>query len=125
MRPQNELASGIVDMTARPEMPQEREQHYLDVLEALPVAIFTTDAGGKITYYNQAAADFAGRRPKLGSDEWCVAWWLFGPDGTPLPHAECPMAVTLREGRPTGTGSCRRASGWYTRSLHALSNTAF
>ena len=46
-----------------------------------PVAIYTTDAGGKITYYNQAAADFAGRRPKLGSDEWCVAWRLFWPDG--------------------------------------------
>ena len=51
-------------MTARPELPQEREQYYLDVLEALPVAIFTTDAGGKITYYNRAALDFAGLCPK-------------------------------------------------------------
>jgi PAS domain S-box-containing protein len=78
----------------------EREQYYLDILEALPVAIYTADAAGKITYYNQAAADFAGRRPKLGSDDWCVSWRLFWPDGTPMPHAECPMAVTLREGRP-------------------------
>jgi PAS domain S-box-containing protein len=78
----------------------EREQYYLDILEALPVAIYTTDAAGKITYYNQAAADFAGRRPKLGSDDWCVSGRLFWPDGTPMPHAECPMAVTLREGRP-------------------------
>ena len=60
-------------MSALRELLQEREQYYLDMLEALPVAIYTTDAGGKITYYNQAAADFAGRRPKLGSDEWCVA----------------------------------------------------
>jgi len=87
-------------MTALREMLQEREQYYLDMLEALPVAIYTTDAVGKITYYNQAAADFAGRRPKLGSDEWCVIWRLFWPDGTPMSHAECPMAVTLREGRP-------------------------
>ena len=64
------------------------------------MAIYTTDAAGKITYYNQAAADFAGRRPKLGSDDWCVSGRLFWPDGTPMPHAECPMAVTLREGRP-------------------------
>jgi two-component sensor histidine kinase len=35
----------------------------------------------------------------LGSDEWCVTWKLYRPDGTPLPHAECPMAVALREGR--------------------------
>jgi PAS domain S-box-containing protein len=78
----------------------EREQYYLDILEALPVAIYTTDAAGKITYYNQAAADFAGRRPKLGSDDWCVSGRLFWPDGTPMPHSECPMAVALREGRP-------------------------
>ena len=87
-------------MTALREMLEEREQYYLDMLEALPVAIYTTDAAGKITYYNQAAADFAGRRPKLDSDEWCVTWRLFWPDGTPMPHAECPMAVTLKEGRP-------------------------
>jgi PAS domain S-box-containing protein len=90
----------VADMTAQREMLQEREQYYLDILEALPVAIYTTDAAGKITYYNQAAADFAGRRPELGSDEWCVTWQLFWPDGTPMSHAECPMAVTLKEGRP-------------------------
>ena len=115
-------------MTALREMLQEREQYHLeyDMLVALPVAIYTTDAAGKIAYYNQAAADFAGRRPKLGSDQWCVTWRLFWPDGTPMPHAECPMAVTLKEGRPIrGAGSRCRASGWYTRSLHALSNTAF
>jgi PAS domain-containing protein len=88
--PQSELAQDIVDMTALREKLQEREQYYLDVLEALPVAIYTTDAGGKITYYNQAAADFAGRRPKLGSDEWCVTWRLFWPDGSPCRTPSAP-----------------------------------
>jgi hypothetical protein len=37
-------------MIALREMLQEREQYYLDMLEALPVAIYTTDAAGKITY---------------------------------------------------------------------------
>jgi len=36
----------------------------------------------------------------LGSDEWCVTWKLFMPDGTPLPHDQCPMAVALKEDRP-------------------------
>jgi PAS domain S-box-containing protein len=90
----------ISDMSALREKLQEREQYYLDILEALPVAIYTTDAAGKITYYNRAAAELAGRRPKIGSDEWCVTWRLFWPDGTPMSHAECPMAVTLKEGRP-------------------------
>ncbi|MGY3651986.1 two-component sensor histidine kinase [Bradyrhizobium sp. LM4.3] len=40
----------------------------------------------------------AGRTPQPG-DEWCVTWKLYWPDGTPLPHNECPMAVALRENR--------------------------
>ncbi|MBV9521778.1 MAG: response regulator [Alphaproteobacteria bacterium] len=71
-----------------------------EVLDVLPAAIYTTDAAGRITYYNEAAVALAGRRPKLGSDEWCVTWRLYNPDGTPLPHDECPMAVALKENRP-------------------------
>jgi PAS domain S-box-containing protein len=89
-----------MDMDIVQEFPGEREQYYLHMLDALPVAIYTTDAAGKITYYNRAAADLAGRRPMLGTDEWSLTWRLYWPDGRPLPHNECPMAVALREGRP-------------------------
>ena len=71
-----------------------------ELLDALPAAIYTTDAAGRITYYNAAAVQLAGRTPKIGSDEWCVTWRLYRPDGTPLPHDECPMAVALKTGRP-------------------------
>ncbi len=70
-----------------------------ELLELLPVAVYMTDADGHITYYNQAAADLWGCRPQLGSDRWCGSWRLFWPDGRRLPHDECPMAVTLKEGR--------------------------
>jgi PAS domain S-box-containing protein len=70
------------------------------LLEALPVAVYTTDAEGRITYFNQAAADLWGHRPELGSDQWCGSWRLYWPDGRPLPHDQCPMAITLKEGRP-------------------------
>ena len=55
---------------------------------------------GRLTYFNSAAVELAGRTPELGSDLWCVSWRLYGPDGTAMTHAECPMAVSLREGRP-------------------------
>jgi PAS domain S-box-containing protein len=71
-----------------------------ELLDALPAAIYTTDAAGRVTYYNTAAVQLVGRRPELGSDEWCVTWRPYRPDGTPLPHDECPMAVALRTGRP-------------------------
>jgi PAS domain S-box len=79
---------------------RESERQIRELLEALPAAVYTTDAQGRITYYNQAAVAFSGRTPALGSDEWCVSWRLYTPDGRLLPHDQCPMAVSLREGIP-------------------------
>lgn len=75
--------------------------HFRAIIESLPVALYLTDASGRITYFNRAAADLWGREPRLGQDFWCGALRLFRPDGTPLPHEECPMAQTLRSGLPT------------------------
>jgi len=69
------------------------------VLDSLPAAVYTTDAAGRVTYYNRAAVELAGREPVLGRDEWCVTWRLYQPDGTPLPHDRCPMAIAIRENR--------------------------
>jgi PAS domain S-box-containing protein len=78
---------------------RESERQTRELLDALPAAIYTTDAKGRITYYNEAAVALAGRRPQIGTDEWCVTWRLYWPDGTPLPHDECPMAIALKEDR--------------------------
>lgn len=91
------------DITERKEAEaklRDSERRLQELLAAIPAAIYTTDASGKITYYNQAAVELAGRTPTIGSDEWCVTWKLYNPDGTPLPHDECPMAVALKENRP-------------------------
>jgi PAS domain S-box-containing protein len=71
----------------------------LQLLEALAAAVYVTDADGRITFYNQAAADLWGHRPALGS-LWCGSWRIYHPDGRHMPHDECPMALTLKEGRP-------------------------
>src|ERR1051325_5597482 len=68
---------------------------FREMVEALPVALYTTDAEGRLTYFNPAAVELSGRVPELGSDKWCVTWKIFLPDGTPLPHNECPMALAL------------------------------
>jgi PAS domain S-box-containing protein len=70
-----------------------------EILEALPVAVYMTDAEGRIPFYNQAAADLWGRRPKLGIDCWCGSWRLYWPDGRPMAHDECPMSLAIKEGR--------------------------
>lgn len=92
----------IQDITERKLAEQQlraSERRLREILEAVPAAIYTTDEAGRITFYNQAAVDFSGRVPTLGSDEWCVSWRLYWPDGRPMKHEECPMAVALREGR--------------------------
>lgn len=78
---------------------RETEQRARELLQAIPAAVYTTDAAGRITFFNQACVTLAGRTPEIGTDHWCVSWRLYRPDGAPLPHAECPMAVALKENR--------------------------
>jgi PAS domain S-box-containing protein len=77
----------------------ESESFFRRMIDALPTAIYTTDAKGRITHFNPACVEFSGRTPELGSAHWCVTWKLFYPDGRPMPHDECPMAIALKEGR--------------------------
>ena len=69
---------------------------FSELVDALPVAIYTTDADGRLTFFNRAAVKLSGRVPQLGTDSWCVTWKIFLADGTPLPHDQCPMAAALR-----------------------------
>ncbi len=78
---------------------RESERSFREMVDALPAAIYTTDANGSLTHFNPASIEFSGRIPQLGTDHWCVSWKLFNADGTPLPHEQCPMAIALKEGR--------------------------
>ena len=71
-----------------------------EAVQALPAAIYTTDAEGRIIFYNEAAAALWGCRPELGKSEFCGSWRLYWQDGTPLPHDQCPMAMALKQRRP-------------------------
>lgn len=77
---------------------QSRER-YRALIGAMGLAVYTTDAEGQITLFNEAAAELWGRRPELGVDLWCGSWKLYQPDGTPMAHEDCPMGIALRENR--------------------------
>ncbi len=81
---------GDVDGDGRP---------FRDFIDALGVALYTTDADGHLTYYNEEAARLWGRRPELG-EMWCGSWKLYWSDGRPMAHEDCPMAIALKENRP-------------------------
>ena len=48
-------------------------------MEALGVAVYTTDAQGRLTAFNEAAASLWGWRPPLGDAPWCGSWRLRRP----------------------------------------------
>ena len=62
-----------------------------------PVAIYTCDASGVIEYFNDRAAELWGRRPAIGdtNERFCGAYMLFRPDGSHMPHEQCPTADVL------------------------------
>jgi PAS domain S-box-containing protein len=72
---------------------------YRQILDTLPAAVYLTDCEGRITYYNEAAVDLWGHRPPLGTSRWNGSWKLYWPDGRPMRHDECPMAITVRDQR--------------------------
>ncbi|MES2676491.1 MAG: PAS domain S-box protein [Pseudomonadota bacterium] len=94
------LLNNITERKRTEETLLDSERHLRSVIDALPVAIYTTDANGCLTHFNQAAVEFSGRTPELGSDHWCISWKLYRTDGAPLPHDECPMALALKYNQP-------------------------
>jgi PAS domain S-box-containing protein len=95
----SEIARDITERNLSEARLRDSERQLQELIAAIPAAIYTTDAQGKITYFNQAVAELAGRSPTIGSDEWCVTWRLYHPNGTPLPYDQCPMAIALKENR--------------------------
>src|ERR1051325_10349450 len=73
----------LIGSLIRPADGDDATEPYRAFLEALAVAVYTTDSHGRITYFNQAAVDLWGRRPELG-EEWCGSLRLFHRDGRPM-----------------------------------------
>ena len=70
------------------------------LFEQLPFAVYVCDRKGLVLRYNRRAAELWGRTPKLGdpNERFCGSYRMFRPDGSLLPHHQCPMADVLRTG---------------------------
>lgn len=79
---------------------RDSERHYRDLVQSLRAAVYTCDAEGRLTLFNEAAVQLWGREPELGKDLWCGAWKMFDLTGRPIDLEDCSMAATVREGRP-------------------------
>jgi two-component sensor histidine kinase len=70
------------------------------LFEQVPFAIYVCNRDGLVVRYNLRAAELWGRVPRLGdpNERFCGSYKMFRPDGTLLPHHECPMADVLHTG---------------------------
>ena len=101
-------------MSSNPLFQEQRQRptdsRYQALVESENTAVYTCDAGGVITYYNNQAAVLWGRRPEIGDTDrrFCGSHMLYCMDGTFLPHDQCPMAEVL----------IGKASGVYDAEVH-------
>jgi two-component system, chemotaxis family, CheB/CheR fusion protein len=79
------------------------EERFRILFNLGPVAVYSCDNTGVIREFNLCAAKLWGRKPQLGSkrDRFCGSAKMYLPDGSYLPHAQCPMAAVLN-GRTPG-----------------------
>src|SRR5258705_1670625 len=70
------------------------------LFEQLPFAVYVCDRDGLVLRFNRRAAEVWGRSPKLRdpNERFCGSYRMFRPDGSLLPHQQCPMADVLRTG---------------------------
>jgi two-component system, chemotaxis family, CheB/CheR fusion protein len=76
---------------------REGEERYRTLFDLGPVAVYSCDTSGVILEFNHRAVELWGRAPALGDTEerFCGSFKLFRPDGTYMPHHQCPMADVL------------------------------
>ena len=76
---------------------RESEQHYRILFDLGPVAVYSCDVSGVIQEFNHRAAELWGRTPAFGDtdERFCGSFKLFRPDGSFMPHEQCPMAQVV------------------------------
>jgi signal transduction histidine kinase len=84
--------------------PARNEDRYRTLFDLAPVAVYSCDVLGVIRDYNNRAAELWGRKPELGDtdERFCGSFKLYRPDGSFMPHEQCPMGDVLT-GKVPGT----------------------
>ena len=87
----------ITERKQSEEALRRSEERFRTLFELGPVAVYSCDTAGVIQEFNHRAAELWGRAPELGDtdERFCGSFRLHRPDGTFMPHEQCPMAEVL------------------------------
>lgn len=80
-----------------PESTPAESDRYQTLFDLAPVAVYSCDASGVIHDYNSRAAELWGREPEVGDtdERFCGSLRMYRPDGSFMPHDQCPMGDVL------------------------------
>ena len=83
---------------------RESQGRFRTLFELAPIAVYSCDVSGVIREYNNRAAELWGRKPAPGDtdEQFCGSFKLYRPDGSFMPHEQCPMGDVL-SGKVPGT----------------------
>lgn len=92
--------TAIIDLTERKRFEhtiRRSEERYRTLFNLGPTAVYTIDTSGVIQEYNRQAVELWGREPALGDTDqrFCGSFKMFRPDGSLMPHDQCPMAEVV------------------------------
>lgn len=92
-----------VDVTEQKRLVQaviKSETRYKSLVNSLPVAIYTCDKEGAITFFNEVAVQLWGYRPDINNEllKYCACHKVYC-DGKYIRPDETPMAITFHTGK--------------------------
>ena len=96
---QEELGVSLGPLTKR-----KGHGRYRTLFDLAPIAVYSCDGSGVIQEYNNHAAELWGRKPAPGDtdERFCGSFKMYRPDGSYMPHEQCPMGDVL-SGKVPGT----------------------
>jgi PAS domain S-box-containing protein len=76
---------------------QKDNSLFRNLLDTLPIGVYSCDNQGLITYFNPAVEKIWGRTPKLNNpeDKFCGAYKLYDAGGNHIPHKQCFIARAI------------------------------